>query len=81
MIHRCLHHTQSRAVLQRFGQVCDRASQLQDPVIGSGGKLQLGHGRLHRALAGIIQLTELAHLGRAQVGVAGNPILTEAIRA
>jgi hypothetical protein len=44
----------------------------QHPVIGPRRQLQLAHGGLHQGLAGVIQNTIFADLGRVHVGVAGN---------
>ena len=53
-------------------QIRDRPAQLEHPVIRPVRQLQLAHGRFHQRLAGIIQGTELANLGRVHVGIAGN---------
>ena len=74
---------QFRPVLQRLRQVLrgdalaarqvgDGARQLEHAVVGARGQLELAHGRLHQGAAGIVQGAELAHLGRAHVGVAGS---------
>jgi len=49
------------------GQISNRARQLQHAVIPARRELQLVHGRLHQAAAGVVQVTELAHLGRAHI--------------
>ncbi len=72
-----------RSILQRLGQMAGRnllcpgqigdgARQLEHPVVGTRRELQLHHGGLHQRPPGIVQLAEVAHLGRAHVCIAGN---------
>ena len=51
-------------------QVCYRAREFQDAVIGARRELQLAHGRFDQTLPGFVQFTKLAHLGHAHIGIA-----------
>ena len=53
-------------------QVCNRARQYQDAVIGTRREVQLVHGGAHQLPAGIVQLAMLAQAGGLHVGVTGD---------
>jgi hypothetical protein len=76
-----LNHCPLRSILRRLGQVrrldsftsrqiCDRACQFQDAVIGARREIQLAHRRADQVVTGFIEFAEFAHFSHTHIGVA-----------